>query len=106
MKFVKSVDLDNYLLELIDKHQLNLSISDLLSNLFSNLEITSKKEIDLLSSKFNSDKHKVFLSKISDYLDIDMSFEDNEEIFNKYIDTAIHPLDDTKYMNNRNLNSS
>ena len=105
MKFVKSVDLDNYLLELIDKHQLNLSISDLLSNLFSNLEITSKKEIDLLSSKFNSDKHKVFLSKISDYLDIDMSFEDNEEIFNKYIANAIHQLDETKYLNNPYLNA-
>ena len=100
MKFIKDKELNEYLSELIDKHELNLSISDLLGNIFSNLDITSKKEIDLLSEKFKSDKHKVFISKISDYLDIDLSFEDNEEIFNKYIAGAIHELDETKYLAN------
>lgn len=100
MKFVKSTELDNYLLELIDKHELNLSISDLLGNIISNRNITSEKEITLLSEKFKSDKHIVFLSKISDYLDIDMSIEDNEEIFNKYIANSIHHLNTDKYLNN------
>lgn len=100
MKFINSKELLDYLNELIDKHELNLSISDLLSNIFSNLEITSKKEIDLLSSKFKTDKHQVFLSKISDYLDIDLSIEDNEEIFNKYIANAINELDINKYLHN------
>lgn len=100
MKFVKSAELDNYLNELIDKHELNLSISDLLGNIISNRDITNEKEINLLSEKFKNDKHKVFLSKISDYLDIDMSIEDNEEIFNKYIANAIHYLDEDKYLNN------
>ena len=100
MKFISSPELNNYLSELLDKHELNLSISDLLGNIFSNLEITSSKEINLLSEKFNSDKHKVFISKISDYLDIDLSFEDNEEIFNKYIEGSIHELETSKYLNN------
>ena len=100
MKFISSPELNNYLSELLDKHELNLSISDLLGNIFSNLEITNSKEINLLSEKFNSDKHKVFISKISDYLDIDLSFEDNEEIFNKYIEGSIHELETSKYLNN------
>ena len=100
MKFVSSPELNNYLCELVDKHELNLSISDLLANIFSNLEITNQKEISLLSEKFKSDKHKVFLSKISDYLDIDLTIEDNEEIFDKYIAGAIHELDTSKYLNN------
>ena len=100
MKFVNSLQLNKYLEELIDKHQLNLSISDLLGNIFSNMEITNKKEVDLLSVKFKSTPHDVFLSKISDYLDIDLSIEDNEEIFNHYIAGAIHELDLSKYINN------
>lgn len=103
MKFVKSIELDNYLNELIDIHELNLSISDLLGNIISNIDITNEKEINLLSEKFKNDKHEVLLSKISDYLDIDMSIEDNEEIFNKYIANAIHYLDESKYLNNQYL---
>lgn len=100
MKFVLDNNLNEYLQELIDKHELNLSISDLLNTIFSNLDITSKKEIELLSEKFKTNKHKVFISKISDYLDIDLSFEDNEEIFNKYIANVIHKLDESKYLTN------
>ncbi len=100
MKFVDNPELKSYLNELIDKHELNLSISDLLGSIFANLEITNKKEINLLSNKFKSDTHEVFLSKISDYLDIDLSIEDNEEIFNKYIAKAINELDISKYLNN------
>lgn len=100
MKFISSPELKSYLNELIDKHELNLSISDLLGSIFSNLEITNSKEINLLSEKFKSDKHKVFLSKISDYLDIDLTIEDNEEIFNKFIADSIHELETSKYVNN------
>lgn len=100
MKFASTNELNSYLDELIDKHQLNLSISDLLSNIFSNLEITSKKEVALLSEKFKMSPHEVFISKIIDYLDIDLSFEDNEELFNNYIAKIIHPLDVGKYINN------
>jgi len=40
MKFVLDNNLNEYLQELIDKHELNLSISDLLNTIFSNLDIT------------------------------------------------------------------
>ena len=100
MKFKSSPELNKYLNELIDKHQLNLSISDLLGNIFSNLEIANKKEIELLSKRFNASDHEIFISKIKDYLDIDFEYEDNEEIFNQYIANMIHELDISKYLNN------
>ena len=100
MKFVKSEELNQYLKDIIDKHELNLSISDLLGNIFSNLEITSKKEVSLLSNKFQESPHEVFLGKISEYLDIDLSIEDNEEIFNSLIVDSIHELDTSKYLSN------
>ena len=55
MKFVDNQELKSYLNELIDKHELNLSISDLLGSIFANLEITNKdkkiKNVYLLNLK-------------------------------------------------------
>ncbi len=92
MKFVKSVELNSYINSLFEKHELNLSISDLLLSLINNNEITSKKEISLLSEKFKATPHEIFLDKISQYLDIDFEVEDNEEIYQRYIASKISPL--------------
>ena len=98
MKFKKEII--SHIRELLDKHELNLSISDILSTIFGNIEIASKKEIDLLTNRFNCSSKSAFLSKISEYLDIDLSFEDNEEIINQNVFDCIHELDATKYLNN------
>ena len=100
MKIIKSPSLDKYLDQLEDIHELNLSTSDLLSSIFGNLEITSKKEIELLSSRYHKSEKDVFISKITDYLDIDLDVEDNEEIFNKYIAGSISELDLSNYSSN------
>lgn len=100
MKFNHNQELDNYLEELISKHQLNLSISDLLLSLLNNPEITSKKEIELLKAKFNIDEHQLFLDKISQYLDIDFEVEDNEEIYQRFIANQITSLNEEDYLNN------
>ena len=100
MKFNHNQELDNYLEELISKHQLNLSISDLLLSLINNSEITSNKEIDLLKDKFNISEHQLLLDKISQYLDIDFEVEDNEEIYQRFIASQISPLNMEEYLNN------
>ena len=100
MKIVKSQQLDKYLDQLEDIYNLNLSTSDLLSSVFGNLEITSKKEIELFSTRYHKSEKDVFISKISDYLDIDLEVEDNEEIFDKYIAGSIHELDLSNYLSN------
>ena len=100
MKIVKSQQLDKYLDQLEDIYNLNLSSSDLLSSVFGNLEITNKKEIELLSSRYHKSQKDIFISKISDYLDIDLEVEDNEEIFDKYIAGSIHELDLSNYLSN------
>ncbi len=100
MKFKKDNQLTDYVNSLLDKHELNLSISDILSSIFGNMEITSKKEIELLMQRFHFSSRTVFLSKISRYLDIDLTIEDNEEILNEYVFGTIHELDTDKYVSN------
>ena len=100
MKFKNNPELKDYLNCLIDKHELNLSISDILSTIFGNREITTKKEIELLSRKYHFKEHTIFLGRVSAYLDIDLSVEDNQEIFEKYVMSTIHELDINDYLNN------
>lgn len=89
----------SYLEKILGEHELNLSISDIFSNLLGNSSITKKSEIDALikGSKYN--EKDLLLSKIVEYLDMDFSEED-EEIFNQYIASVITQLDESSYINN------
>ena len=78
MKFKKDENLRKYIDELLNKHELNLSISDILTSIFGNTEITCSKEIELLMNRFHFSSYTVFRSKLVQYLDIDLSIEDNE----------------------------
>ncbi len=100
MKFNNLHDYQDYLETLLDTNELNLAISDMLSSLIGVRDITSKKEIDSLMKLSSYQEKDIFMSKIADYLDFDLSFEDNEEIFTKYIADIIEPLDIKKYLNN------
>ena len=100
MKFVNLKDYQNYLESLLDTNELNLSISDMLTALVGVRDITNKKEIDSLVKSSNYQEKEIFMSKVADYLDFDLSYEDNEEIFNNYIADIIEPLDIIKYLNN------
>ena len=100
MKFTNLHDYQNYLESLLDTNELNLSISDMLSALVGVRDIADKKEIDSLVKSSNYQEKEIFMSKVADYLDFDLSFEDNEEIFTKYIADIIEPLDIDKYLNN------
>lgn len=100
MKFNIDQQLRNHLNALLDENELNLSLSDLFSSMIGNREITNTKEIEALKNASKHSKHDIFLSKIVEYLDIDLSYEDNEEIFNHYLLSCIQKLDEEKYLSN------
>ena len=100
MKFVNLKDYQNYLETLLDTNEMNLSISDMLTALVGARDITDKKEIESLVKSSHYQEKDIFMSRVAEYLDFDLSFEDNEEIFEKYIADIIEPLDISKYLNN------
>ena len=100
MKFINLGHYQKYLESLLDDNELNLSISDMLSSLIGMRDITDKNEIESLVKSSSYEEKEILMSKIADYLDFDLSFEDNEEIFNRYIADIITQLDIIKYLNN------
>ena len=100
MKFVKSPSLEKYLQNLLEENELNLSVSDILSSVIGNCEITSKKEMDALKKNSSYSDKEILLSRLVEYLGFDMSIEDNEMIFNKYISDIIYKVDMDKYLTN------
>ena len=100
MKFKKDKILNEYIEELLSKHEINLSVSDILSSIFGNREITCAKEIELLMNRFHFSSKTVFREKLLRYLDIDLTAEDDIEIINRYILDSIHELDTKEYLEN------
>ena len=100
MKFSKSQELIDYINELENIYELNLSISDILSAVMGNRNITKKDEINALVNSSNYSEKEILLSKISEYLDIDLSFEDNQYIFDEHIAKSITCLDNKQYKDN------
>lgn len=100
MKFIRNNELDQYLQSLLDVNELNLSISDIFSSILGNRDIFNKKEIETLEKSSDHSNREIVLSKLVDYLDIDMDVEDNEEIFNRYILSCIYKVDMDKYLSN------
>ena len=100
MKFANSKELNDYINELVDINELNLSISDLLVSIMDNKKITSKKEIEILTKSSGYSSRDIFLNKIIDYLDIDMSVEDNQFVFDEHIARSIKEVDINRYLEN------
>ena len=100
MKFNLDKKTKETLNKLLDDNELNLSVSDILSSLIGNRDITSKNEMEILKKNSTYSDKDLFLSRIIDYLDFDMSIEDNEEIFNNNISNIIYKVDMDKYLTN------
>lgn len=100
MKFIKNSELTNNLYDLLDINELNLSISDIFSSLVGNTEIINPKEVEALEKTGGYSQRDIVLSKLVDYLDIDLESEDNEELFNSYVFSCIYKVDMNKYLSN------
>ena len=100
MKFLQNPELIKYLDSLLETNELNLSISDIFSSILGNRDIFDKKEIETLEKSSHYSNREIVLSKLEDYLDIDTSFEDNEDILNNYIFNCIYKVDMDKYLTN------
>ena len=100
MKFNNLNSYRNYLDTVLEGNELSLSISDIFSSLIGRNNIANKNEIELLAEKSHHPVKEVLLSKITEELDIDLTVEDDEEIFNKYIAGSISELDPKEYLEN------
>ena len=93
-------DVASYIHELEDVLNLNLSLGDMFSSLFSNYDLYNKEEIEVLAKSSKKDVRDIYLDKILDYWEIDLDYEDNNDFFNKYINPSFIEESPDKYLNN------
>ncbi len=100
MKITKDKELLEYIDSLIDINNLNMSISDMMSEIVGNQHIVNKNEVTTLMNKFHSKAVDILCDKYTTELDIDLSNEEDEDIFNYYVKERIHELNSQEYTSN------
>ena len=100
MKISDKNEVINYINELVDTNNLNMSIGDMLSEVVGNKEIANIEDLTLLSNKFNRPIREILINKIFNYFDLDEDNEDDVILFNECIAKRIDEADINKYLNN------
>ena len=100
MKISKDKAVIEYIEKLNNTLDLNISLGEMFSSLFSNYEITDKKEIEVLASNYHKSTRDIYLDKILDYWEIDLDFEDNESFYSNYIEPCFFEIDVKEYKDN------
>lgn len=100
MKISNSKELNNYIDELEDINELNMSLSMMFLEIINNDEVASKEELETLSKTYHRSLKEVYLDKVIDYLGIDLDEDDNQEIFDNYISNNFFEIDDNEFINN------
>ena len=100
MKFANLDSYKEHLYKILDEHELNLSISDIFSSLINRKDLIKKESVEALVKSTKLSKQDILNNAIINDLDIDLSIDNNEEIFNEYILSCIHPLDEKEYISN------
>ena len=100
MKISDKKEVIDYINELIETNNLNMSIGDMLSELVGNRSVASIKELTLLSEKFHRPIRDLLIDKCFDYYELDDESEDDVEIFDQYIANSIVETDVKKYLKN------
>ena len=100
MKITKNEKLIRYIESLIDTNYLNMSLSDMLSEVIGNRNITDKNEIDALKNKFKENDLSLLMNKCLEYWEIDTDSEEDMEIFKTRIIPSFKEIDINKYLNN------
>ena len=100
MKITDNKELREYIDSLIDINNLNMSISDMMSEIVGNQHIVNNSEVTTLMNKFHSKAVDILSDKYTTELDIDLSNDEDEDIFNYYIKERIHQLNSGEYTSN------
>ena len=100
MKISDKNEVIDYINELVDVNNLNMSIGDMLSELVGNRSIASIKELTLLSEKFHRPIKDLLCDKCFDYFELDDESEDDVQLFNQFIASSITEIDTKKYLEN------
>ena len=107
MKIINNEQLIQYIESLIETNYLNMSLSDMFTEVIGNRNITNKKEMDVLKKKFNENSSLLLANKCFEYWELDDENEDDEEIFKTRILPSFKNIDINKYRNNpyyKNIN--
>lgn len=95
MKFIKSNALEKRINELIDVNDLNMSLSEIY------LAMLGKYDDAIIQKLQNSKNQKSdFLKIIADCLEIDLSNDEDNKIWNERIAPSLHLVDENQYKNN------
>lgn len=107
MKISNNEELIQYIESLIETNYLNMSLSDMFTEVIGNRSVTNKKEIDLLKNRFNEASNVLVANKCFEYWELDDENEDDEEIYKSRILPSFKEIDISKYKNNpyyKNIN--
>lgn len=101
MKILKSnIEIANYINSLEEILNLNLSLGDMFSSLFSNYDLYNKSEIESLARLNKENIREAYLETLLDYWEIDLDYEDNKNFFDSYINPSFKEINPQEYLNN------
>lgn len=100
MKILEKEELIQYIESLIETNYINMSLSDMFSEVVGNQTITSKKEIATLKDKFKSGSISIIADKCFEYWGLDEDSDDDNAIFEARIIPSFEKNDINKYKNN------
>ena len=99
MKIKKEKALLDYIDELNNINELNMSLSEMFLSVISNSEVTNEKEMEVLLKTYKRTSQEILLDKVINYWGIDLEEEDNKDIFDKYIKNSFKFLKEEDYQN-------
>ena len=100
MKIIDNKNIVEYIESLIEVNNLNMSISDMLSEVVGNTTIFNSKEIEEMKKKFNTTSTSILKSLLFDYWELDEDNEEDNALFDQYICSCLEKCDPEKYLNN------
>ena len=97
---IKDKSTIQFIESLIETNYLNMSLSDMFSEIVGARDITSKEEMNALKNKFNNNEIDILASKCFSYWGLDEDNEEDLDIFNSRILPSFSEINVNKYRNN------
>ena len=100
MRIVNDKELLDYIDSLIEINAINMSVSDMLSEVIGNTSFTNKEKIEALKKRFNDNELSLIRSELFEYFELDDEDEEDVDIFDNVISPSIEESNINKYLSN------
>lgn len=100
MKINRNPELINYIQNLIDNNDINVSIGEMFFSVLGKDKDLSVEEIETIIKKYNLKEEDFIMSLLLDMWEIDLKVDDNQTIYDLCIKDHIKLVDFDKYINN------